>query len=339
MHRFIAVQVQHPRISYAALLRLDKPNRRSRRLVTLSEGQQEAIVDVLLLEHSKGEEPRVLRRLHTFHLTNLPARSAGRTQMVLDGSYDGRGRADLSISVGGRRHGSTSLTVPPDKRGAIWPVAAAALLLLLVAGGGWWLWSSLTGFDALPEEPEPVAESARLPEPAPTEEPPEPQRVSPEEPPSPTEEGSGTAPDEGSTGIGESPGGGRAGGDATEGPGLEVEPPPQREYAVYFEPDETELTEPAREELREIAGVLQRFPEAQVRIVGHTALFGTEEGRIEISRGRARNVFQFLRREGWEPEAEPTVAWEASTDPVTLDREEQQLNRRVEIEIGSESTP
>jgi outer membrane protein OmpA-like peptidoglycan-associated protein len=118
-----------------------------------------------------------------------------------------------------------------------------------------------------------------------------------------------------------------------------VEPPPQREYAVYFEPDETELTEPAREELREIAGVLQRFPEAQVRIVGHTALFGTEEGRIEISRGRAQNVFQFLRREGWEPEAEPTVAWEASTDPVTLDREEQQLNRRVEIEIGSESTP
>lgn len=357
MHRFIAVQVQHPRISYAALLRLDRPNRRSRRLVTLSEGQREAIVDVFLLEHRKGEEPRPLRRLHTFHLTNLPARSAGRTQMVLEASYDGRGRAHLAISAGGRSLATTTVAVPREKRRVLWP-AAVALLLLLLLGGGWWLLRSLPGFGgggALPEEPEPVAEAAPPEEPAQPERPAEPQEARPEEPPSLSREsGVGDAPSqpaEEETRVEEET---RAAEDtqagATEGTSergeiagaegsrlVESEPPPEQEYVVYFEPDNTALTPAARRDLAEIAQQLQRRPEAAVRIVGHTALFGTEEGRIEISRGRAENVFQFLRAQGWQPAAEATVAWEGSTDPVTRDRDEQRLNRRVEIEIAGES--
>ena len=351
MHRFIAVQVQHPRISFAALLRLDRPNRRSRRLVTLSEGQREAIVDVFLLEHRKGEEPRPLRRLHTFHLTNLPARSAGRTQMVLEASYDGRGRAHLAISAGSRSQATTTVAVPPEKRRVLWP-AAVALLLLLLLGGGWWLLGSLPGFGgrgAVPEEPEPVADAAQPEEPTQPERPAEPQEARPEEPPSLSREsGVGDAPSgqaaeetraaeetQAGTADGTSERGEIAGAERSRL--VESEPPPEQEYVVYFEPDNTTLTPAARRELAEIAQQLQRRTEAEVRIVGHTALFGTEEGRIEISRGRAENVFQFLRAQGWQPAAEATVAWEGSTDPVTRDRDEQRLNRRVEIEIAGEA--
>lgn len=312
MHRFIAVQVQHPRISYAALLRLDRPNRRSRRLVTLSEGQREAIVEVFLLEHRKGEEPRPLRRLHTFHLTNLPARSAGRTQMVLEASYDGRGRAHLAISAGGRSQATTTVAVPREKRRVLWP-AAIALLLLLLLGGGWWLLRSLSRESGVGDAPsQPAEEETRVEE----------------ETRAAEDTQAGTA--DGTSERGEIAG-------AERSRLVESEPPPEQEYVVYFEPDNTTLTPAARRELAEIAQQLQRRPEAEVRIVGHTALFGTEEGRIEISRGRAENVFQFLRAQGWQPAAEATVAWEGSTDPVTRDRDEQRLNRRVEIEIAGES--
>lgn len=312
MHRFIAVQVQHPRISYAALLRLDRPNRRSRRLVTLSEGQREAIVEVFLLEHRKGEEPRPLRRLHTFHLTNLPARSAGRTQMVLEASYDGRGRAHLAISAGGRSQATTTVAVPREKRRVLWP-AAVTLLLLLLLGGGWWLLRSLSRESGVGDAPsQPAEEETRVEE----------------ETRAAEDTQAGTA--DGTSERGEIAG-------AERSRLVESEPPPEQEYVVYFEPDNTTLTPAARRELAEIAQQLQRRPEAEVRIVGHTALFGTEEGRIEISRGRAENVFQFLRAQGWQPAAEATVAWEGSTDPVTRDRDEQRLNRRVEIEIAGES--
>lgn len=312
MHRFIAVQVQHPRISYAALLRLDRPNRRSRRLVTLSEGQREAIVEVFLLEHRKGEEPRPLRRLHTFHLTNLPARSAGRTQMVLEASYDGRGRAHLAISAGGRSQATTTVAVPREKRRVLWP-AAVTLLLLLLLGGGWWLLRSLSRESGVGDAPsQPAEEETRVEE----------------ETRAAEDTQAGTA--DGTSERGEIAG-------AERSRLVESEPPPEQEYVVYFEPDNTTLTPAARRELAEIAQQLQRRPEAEVRIVGHTALFGTEEGRIEISRGRAENAFQFLRAQGWQPAAEATVAWEGSTDPVTRDRDEQRLNRRVEIEIAGES--
>lgn len=328
MHRYVAVQVQHPRIEYAGLLKLDRPNRHARQLVTLREGQQEAVVEVALVEKKKGEPPRRLRRLHSFYLKELPARSAGRTQITLDASYDGRSRARVRVSVAGRLQQEVALSVPRERRRLIWPVMVA--VLLLVVGGLWVLRTGPIGGD------ETGKISARI-EPAEAEE-----TESAEEQLDREPAGAVVAPER-SEGVEDDQ---IARIEPSEDPGalvkersFEAEPPPEREFVVYFEPNETDLTAGARAELANVAALLRELPDARVRIVGHTALFGTEEGRREISRGRAEEVYRFLRQQGWEPEREAVVAWEASTDPVTRDRGQQRLNRRVEIEVGVQESP
>ncbi|MFW6251455.1 MAG: OmpA family protein [Alkalispirochaetaceae bacterium] len=328
MRRYVAVTVQHPRIEYAGLLRLDRINRKTRHLVTLQEGQREAVVEIVLIEKKKGAAPRVVKRLHTFYLKELPARSGERTQISVEGSYDGRHRGRLTLFVEGRPEGEVSLSLPRERRRILLPAAAVALLLTVA--GLWWLLGGIA------ESEEESAETITV------------ERGERDEPGEPVDSGAESGDEAGepveaiteaveprgeAAGPSEELGAETAERSPAEPRAAEGKPPPEREFVVYFEPDETELTESARSELREIAGSLQDAPEASVRIVGHTALFGTEEGRVEISRGRAENVERFLRQTGWEPEGAATVAWEGSTDPVTRDPDAQGRNRRVEIEI------
>jgi outer membrane protein OmpA-like peptidoglycan-associated protein len=100
---------------------------------------------------------------------------------------------------------------------------------------------------------------------------------------------------------------------------------------VYFEPNRTYLTGAAREELDALLPVLVNDPTLALFLEGHTALFGTEEGRAEISRGRAEGVLAYLVERGWSPETVPEILWQGSREPVTRDRMQQHLNRRVEI--------
>ncbi|MFP4205665.1 MAG: OmpA family protein, partial [Spirochaetaceae bacterium] len=116
--------------------------------------------------------------------------------------------------------------------------------------------------------------------------------------------------------------------------------PSPREWTVYFRPDSPELTEPTREELAGIAEELaaaeetaESNTEREVDIVGHTALAGTEQGRYGLSRERARNVYEYLLSEGWEPAGEVAVRGVGGEEPVTRDPDEQQRNRRVEISL------
>ncbi|MFW5827687.1 MAG: OmpA family protein, partial [Alkalispirochaeta sp.] len=111
---------------------------------------------------------------------------------------------------------------------------------------------------------------------------------------------------------------------------------PRNDVSIYFEPNRTRLTEAARRELDEVVAVLREHPEAPVSIVGHTALYGTEDGRLEISQGRAQAVAAYLRSLGWEAQTEPSIAWVGSQNPVTREQDEQERNRRVEITIGGD---
>ncbi|MFP4427672.1 MAG: OmpA family protein [Spirochaetaceae bacterium] len=335
MRRYVAVTVQHPRIEYAGLLRLDRINRKTRHLVTLQEGQREAVVEIVLIEKKKGAAPRVVKRLHTFYLKELPARSGERTQISVEGSYDGRHRGRLTLFVEGRLEGEVALSLPRERRRILLPAAAVALLLTVA--GLWWLLGGIA------ESEEESAETITV------------ERGERDEPGEPVDSGAESGDEAGepveaiteavepiteaveprgeATEPSEELGAETAEPSPAEPRPAEGKPPSEREFVVYFEPDETELTESARSELREIARSLQDAPEASVRIVGHTALFGTEEGRVEISRGRAENVERFLRQTGWEREGRATVVWEGSTDPVTRDPDAQGRNRRVEIEI------
>ncbi len=69
----------------------------------------------------------------------------------------------------------------------------------------------------------------------------------------------------------------------------------------------------------------------RVMVEGHSAPFGSEAGREEISRGRAERVAEYLATHGWPSSIPLDVVWRGAEQPVTLDPESQYLNRRVEI--------
>lgn len=108
-------------------------------------------------------------------------------------------------------------------------------------------------------------------------------------------------------------------------------------YMVYFQPESSELTSEGRAGLRTFINKLPGqgdFEEArfQLEIRGHCARYGTEEGRSELSKERAINVFNFLKSE-WGIEADSIISGAGASEPVSLKRNEQHLNRRVDINI------
>lgn len=125
---------------------------------------------------------------------------------------------------------------------------------------------------------------------------------------------------------------------ATDGPAAPVWPSVQarrlsegKVARVYFPPDSAELTAPAKAELDAILQVLSGNAGKRVAIVGHCALFGTEQGRIELSSARAREVGRYLREAGWRPVTQPTTQGLGAQEPLTREPEEQARNRRVEL--------
>jgi len=105
---------------------------------------------------------------------------------------------------------------------------------------------------------------------------------------------------------------------------------------ILFEFNEYQLKESARLSMMKLAYVVQTNPDATFVIEGHTDSIGTEEANLELSRKRAEAVRQWLverlriaadniRTVGL-GESEPIA-------PVDGTREEQALNRRVEIVV------
>ncbi|MBI9107492.1 MAG: OmpA family protein [Spirochaetales bacterium] len=108
-------------------------------------------------------------------------------------------------------------------------------------------------------------------------------------------------------------------------------------HSVYFTPDSAELTAKTIAELNAFISALpaaddfeEGFFELAVR--GHCAKYGTEEGRAELSSDRALNVTTFLRKR-WGIEANYITSGAGASEPVSLARDEQHLNRRVDIAI------
>lgn len=113
----------------------------------------------------------------------------------------------------------------------------------------------------------------------------------------------------------------------------ETPAPIDLEETVYFRPNSAELGPEALQVLRTLAETLAEHPEAVLEISGHCALYGTEEGREELSRERAESTEAFLRSRGWRPDSPPRIRAMAGHEPVTRDSEAQHLNRRVELRL------
>ncbi|MDR0402945.1 MAG: OmpA family protein [Treponema sp.] len=109
---------------------------------------------------------------------------------------------------------------------------------------------------------------------------------------------------------------------------------------IQFLPDSTELTEAEKQKLRNIAAILNEFPNRRILVGGHTALAGTAEGRERVSADRARAVADYLVGIGCRAEDEITVRGYGAEQPLGDPATEagQALNRRVEITLLDEGS-
>ncbi len=100
---------------------------------------------------------------------------------------------------------------------------------------------------------------------------------------------------------------------------------------IYFKPGSALLSPDALKKLDEVLTVLRDYPDVKFLISGHCALFGTEQGRLQLSVIRASRVYEYLIKNGWNPGVRPDVTGFGGMENVTADPEYQHFNRRVEI--------
>ena len=108
----------------------------------------------------------------------------------------------------------------------------------------------------------------------------------------------------------------------------------KNDLVLYFTPNSSYLKPNAIHSLENVLSFLLDYPTVRVKITGHCAIAGTEAGRREISVDRAVNVENWLRKRGWMPVFPPQVNGEAGNFPLTRDPENQEINRRVEIDLS-----
>ncbi|MFW5689720.1 MAG: OmpA family protein, partial [Spirochaetota bacterium] len=104
---------------------------------------------------------------------------------------------------------------------------------------------------------------------------------------------------------------------------------------IQFPPDSDLLRESEKEKIRAIAQILNRYPERDIMIGGHTALAGTREGRELLSERRAAAVASYLLELGVRERDQMILRGFGATEPVADNAtpDGMRRNRRVEITI------
>ncbi|MFP4431474.1 MAG: OmpA family protein [Spirochaetaceae bacterium] len=307
----LAVQIEHRDL--VRVLEIERESQGSLDLTTMRRDQRKAVVEVFLVD---GPDQR---EVASFVIPSLPHVEGRKPLIQLKGAIEG-GRARLRLFVENRLVDTQEVDVRKVLPGMrLLPFVVGALILLLIAGGAYLLFFRDTGAPRQPEESVSRVERQTrqaAPEPAPPSE-----LTPPPEPTPPAEPPAGRAPSTESRAP-QPP--------STPTRSVAVEP----RYVVYFQPNSAALTPAAREELSRVRRGLELEPVERVRIVGHTALAGSETGRIELSWDRARAVQAYLSEAGLEVLDQAQIIGRAGEEPVVQERELQHLNRRVEIYLG-----
>ena len=105
---------------------------------------------------------------------------------------------------------------------------------------------------------------------------------------------------------------------------------------IYFDVGRATIKPESFSILNEIAKILERHPDLQIQINGHTDATGTDELNMKLSTDRAQSVKTFLiSRAGELNENNLTVKGFGKTKPISDDRtdEGRTLNRRVEFQV------
>ena len=108
---------------------------------------------------------------------------------------------------------------------------------------------------------------------------------------------------------------------------------------VLFDTGQATLKPGAREKLSKLAGILSAYPGAyRIEIEGHTDSVGSDESNLNLSRGRAGSVRDYLVQNGVKSERVIATSGFGESKPVA-DNETaagRQVNRRVEIIIADQ---
>lgn len=104
---------------------------------------------------------------------------------------------------------------------------------------------------------------------------------------------------------------------------------------IQFAPDSFILMQSEQAKLDQIAAILGNYPERDILVTGHTALAGTEAGRLKLSSERARAVADYLLKKGSRAPEQIIMKGMGAEQPVADNStaEGMRKNRRVEIII------
>ena len=103
---------------------------------------------------------------------------------------------------------------------------------------------------------------------------------------------------------------------------------------ILFDFDSDALKTNARSNLSELAASLQRHPDVDVMIVGHTDATGTDDYNMNLSYRRANSAAQYLQQQGVSSSRIET-AGRGESEPIASNDDEagRAENRRVEVAI------
>jgi len=104
---------------------------------------------------------------------------------------------------------------------------------------------------------------------------------------------------------------------------------------IQFEADSAVLPRSEKDKLDKIALILQKYNDRDIIVEGHTALAGTVESRMELSRERAESVASYLIQNKVRSRDRIIIKAAGSTKPIADNSTEagKKKNRRVEIVI------
>lgn len=103
---------------------------------------------------------------------------------------------------------------------------------------------------------------------------------------------------------------------------------------ILFDVNKAELKQMSRENLTNLATILNKYPDTNILLEGHTDATGTEEWNLELSRLRGQSVANFLAgQQVMEPRF--TVMGYGEAQPIASNdtAEGRSMNRRVEVAI------
>ena len=138
-----------------------------------------------------------------------------------------------------------------------------------------------------------------------------------------------------------------AGGDSYPG---KVIPDPEEEYyvlnSVFFDFDDYNLNDSARQEVDRIYSVMNRYPDLRLEVTGHTDARGDAEYNLALSERRAESVANYLIQKGIDPERLISRGLGESA-PIAMDYledgtdspEGRRLNRHVDLRLYNLNHP